>query len=115
MRSPFGNDTTHTVNVPDASRFVRPNGLIVLRVKKIVIRPFTLNGFHSLEDLLEIRVRYVSCRPRETDRLWQWSKRSLPWIPLGRWARPAYRPLRGPAARKDLQGNSQRAAILQSW
>ncbi len=37
--------------------FVRPNGLIVLRVKEIVILPFTLNGFHSLEDLLEIRVR----------------------------------------------------------
>ncbi len=53
----LGVDTTNTVNVPNAARFVRPNGRIVLRVKKIVILPFTLNGFHSLEDLLEIRVR----------------------------------------------------------
>ncbi len=53
----LGVDTTNTVNVPNASRFVRPNGRIVLRVKKIVILPFTLNGFHSLEDLLEITVR----------------------------------------------------------
>ena len=52
----LGVDTTNRVNVPDASRFVRPNGRIVLRVKKIVILPFTLNGFHSLEDLLEIVV-----------------------------------------------------------
>ncbi len=53
----LGVDTTNKVIVPNASRFVRPNGRIVLRVKKIVILPFTLGGFHSLEDLLEIRVR----------------------------------------------------------
>ena len=53
----FGVDTTNTVNVPNAARFVRANGRIVLRLKKIVILPFTLNGFHSLEDLLEIVVR----------------------------------------------------------
>ncbi len=53
----LNNDTTNTVNVPNAARFVRNDGRIVLRVKKIVILPFTLNGFHSLEDLLEIVVR----------------------------------------------------------
>ena len=51
------NDTVNTITVADAGRFVRPNGRIVLRIKKIVILPFTLGGFHSLIDQVEIVVR----------------------------------------------------------
>ncbi len=53
----LGVDTTNTINVPNASRFVRPSGRIVLRVKKVVVLPITVGGFPSNDDLLEIRVR----------------------------------------------------------
>lgn len=51
-------DEVRRVNVQNAGRFVRANdGRIELKVKKIVFFPFTLNGFHSLIDQVEIGVR----------------------------------------------------------
>lgn len=51
-------ESVNVVNVADAGRFVRPSdGRIELLVKKIVFFPFTLNGFNSFIDQVEITVR----------------------------------------------------------
>lgn len=52
------NETVHETSVPDASRFVRASdGRIRLEIKQIVFFSFTLNGFHTFLDQMEIVVR----------------------------------------------------------
>ncbi len=51
-------DEVQQVTVPRARRFIRASdGRIKLQIKKIVFFPFTLGGFHSLIDHVEILVR----------------------------------------------------------
>ena len=51
-------DEVQQVTVPRARRFIRTSdGRIKLQIKKIVFFPFTLGGFHSLIDHVEILVR----------------------------------------------------------
>ncbi len=51
-------DEVQQVTIPRARRFIRTSdGRIKLQIKKIVFFPFTLGGFHSLIDHVEIVVR----------------------------------------------------------